>query len=155
MDYEQDYIMRMIKDMTRMIAKLLLGKDAPQYMLPDAQPDDKGLDGDSGSFYRRLIQMADAGEINEAENLLTDYLDQGSGSKEELEVALGFYVYINEMSNDFLDDARRLTYSFRQILFFRTQRGWLRRRHTHRASCNACPSGRGTASLFHNVYNLM
>ena len=44
MDYEQDYIMRMIKDMTRMIAKLLLGKDAPQYMLPDAQPDDKGLD---------------------------------------------------------------------------------------------------------------
>ena len=104
MDYEQDYIMRMIKDMTRMIAKLLLGKDAPQYMLPDAQPDDKGLDGDSGSFYRRLIQMADAGEINEAENLLTDYLDQGSGSKEELEVALGFYVYINEMSNDFLDE---------------------------------------------------
>ena len=94
MDYEQDYIMRMIKDMTRMIAKLLLGKDAPQYM----------LDGDSGSFYRRLIQMADAGEINEAENLLTDYLDQGSGSKEELEVALGFYVYINEMSNDFLDE---------------------------------------------------
>ena len=87
-----------------MIAKLLLGKDAPQYMLPDAQPDDKGLDGDSGSFYRRLIQMADAGEINEAENLLTDYLDQGSGSKEELEVALGFYVYINEMSNDFLDE---------------------------------------------------
>ena len=104
MDYEQDYIMRMIKDMTRMIAKLLLGKEAPQYMLPDAQPDDKGLDGDSGSFYRRLIQMADAGEINEAENLLTDYLDQGSGSKEELEVALGFYVYINEMSNDFLDE---------------------------------------------------
>ena len=37
MDYEQDYIMRLVKDMARMIAKMLLGRKTPEYVLPEEE----------------------------------------------------------------------------------------------------------------------
>lgn len=100
MDYEQDYIMRLIKDMARMIARLLLGKDSPAYELPEEEEKDSGAD----AAYRELARLIDEGRINEAENRLCDYLDQGSGSREELAAALGFYDYLSGCSEDFLEE---------------------------------------------------
>ena len=100
MDYEQDYIVRLIKDMAKMIAKLLLGKDSPAYELPE----DESRDTEEDAAYRELVHMIDEGRINEAENQLSDYLDQGSGSREELAAALGFYMYLNSCSEDFLEE---------------------------------------------------
>ena len=100
MDYEQDYIMRLIKDMARMIARLLLGKDSPAYELPEEEEEDSGAD----AAYRELARLIDEGRINEAENRLCDYLDQGSGSREELAAALGFYDHLSGCSEDFLEE---------------------------------------------------
>ena len=46
--------------------------------------------------------MVDVGEINEAENLLSDELDQDEEGY--FEVALGFYDYLNTLSDEFLED---------------------------------------------------
>lgn len=100
MDYEQDYIMRMVRDMARMIAKMILGLDSPEYTLPEQEQDYE--EGDR--MYRQLAALADEGEINQAENLLSDYLEAGSGDRQELRTALGFYMHINEFSNDYLDE---------------------------------------------------
>ena len=94
MDYEQDYIMRLVKDMARMIAKMLLGRKTPEYVLPEEEEEYSSLD----SLYRKWERMADEGQINEAENELSDFLEEGTGSREELRAALGFYVHINEFS---------------------------------------------------------
>ena len=59
MDYEQDYIMRLIKDMARMIARLLLGKDSPAYELPEEEEKDSGAD----AAYRELARLIDEGRI--------------------------------------------------------------------------------------------
>lgn len=100
MDYEQDYIMRMVRDMAKMIAKMLLGRAVPEYALPEREENFTKED----NLYKRWIEMADRGEINEAENELSDYLEEGTGEKKELRAALGFYVHINEYSDDFLDE---------------------------------------------------
>ena len=44
MDYEQDYIMRLVKDMARMIAKMLLGRKTPEYVLPEEEEEYSSLD---------------------------------------------------------------------------------------------------------------
>ena len=55
--------------------------------------------------YRELARLIDEGSrINEAENRLCDYLDQGSGSREELAAALGFYDHLSGCSEDFLEE---------------------------------------------------
>ena len=100
MDYEQDYMMRMVKDMARMIGKILLGKESPEYVLPESEEEY----GEMDRLYLHLAGLADAGEINRAENELSDFLESGSGSDGELRTALGFYLHINEFSNDFLDE---------------------------------------------------
>ena len=50
------------------------------------------------------VRLIDEGRINEAENRLCDYLDQGSGSREELAAALGFYDHLSGCSEDFLEE---------------------------------------------------
>jgi len=98
MAYEQDYIMRQIKDMVRAIAKVATGKETPVVTLP---ADNKSEDSAAG-IYEKLLRMADAGEINEAENLLLESLD--TGNQEHLQMALAFYSYLNEFTGDFLEE---------------------------------------------------
>lgn len=96
MAYENDYMMRTIKEMLRVIAKLL-GKTTVTYELP-AEENDTAED----ALYRRLIGMADAGEINEAENLLFEALEENGEAVGG--AALAFYEYLNDMDADFLDE---------------------------------------------------
>ena len=70
MGYQDDYVMRTISDLVRAIARLVLGKSDIDYDLPEDE--DKYTDLDR--VYKRLKDLVDEGNINDAENLLTDEL---------------------------------------------------------------------------------
>lgn len=96
MSVEQDYVMRMIKDMAKLIAKMVLGKTSINYELPEENKFTK-----TDFLYEKLMRLADEGKINEAENLLSEELDYTDINQYEL--AMSFYLYINEFDNDFLE----------------------------------------------------
>ena len=96
MDYEQDYIMRMIKQMVRVLFSLMLGKKYVEYELP--AENDFTISDDT---YVKIIQMADEGRINEAENFLYKNLDRSD--KRYFEMGLAFYEHLNSFTDDFLE----------------------------------------------------
>lgn len=96
MGYQDDYVMRTISDLVRAIARLALGKNEIDYKLPEDEDGYTDLD----QVYRRLKDMVDQGDINGAENLLSDELDRSS--KDYLEMALTFYMYLNQFNDDYL-----------------------------------------------------
>ena len=79
MAYENDIIMRQVRDMTRMLAKILFGKNTATY---EYKEEDRHTATDS--LYARLIALVDAGKINEAENRLEEFLEEHDYSKEEV-----------------------------------------------------------------------
>ena len=92
---EQDYIMRLIKELVRAILKVIFHTDIDMpsvEMLKDSQ---------RRCVLEELLNLIDRGEINEAENRLSELLEDGGG--QELELALLFYSHLNEKSNDFLE----------------------------------------------------
>ena len=94
-DDEKDYIMRIIKEMARVLFSLMLGK---KYVAVEMERDN-GYEV-SGRKLDELLDMIDRGEINKAENLLLenlDYSDKGSVSAAAL-----FYQYLSEKDEDFL-----------------------------------------------------
>lgn len=97
MDFENDYVLRLIKTMVRALASLIFGKQVKFYELEQELKADS-----SDSLYVRLIHMADAGQINEAENLLYDELEAGTANS--MKTALAFYDYLNEFSDAFLEE---------------------------------------------------
>ena len=74
MAVQDDHMIRNIQDVGRLIAKLLLHEQQPNYTLPE----------------------------NEAENEL--YMGMVEDDVDYLELALTFYLYLNDMDGDFLDD---------------------------------------------------
>ena len=95
MDYEQDYVMRMIKDLARALALLIFGKKDIRYEIPEEKERTE-----EDNLYARLLQMADRGEINEAENiLLTEFPKESSNY---VIMAADFYQHIAEYSDEFL-----------------------------------------------------
>lgn len=86
--------MRLIREMVRAILKLLFGIDtvSPTDELLKESEDKETLD--------KLCDLADAGKICEAENIIYDLTENGDMSK--LEVAVLFYAYLNEKEDDFL-----------------------------------------------------
>ena len=96
MGYQDDYVMRTISDLVRAIARLALGKNDINYELPDTEDKYTSLD----SIYRKLKDMADAGDMNGAENTLYEELD--TSNMEYLEMALTFYMYLNQFKDDVL-----------------------------------------------------
>ena len=96
MGFQDDYVMRTISDLVKAIARLFLGKDNVDYDLPTNEADDTEMD----NRFRRLTALAEEGNINEAENLLFEEVDPAD--KKYLEMALAFYMYLNEFDDDFL-----------------------------------------------------
>lgn len=96
MDFEQDYVMRMIKQMVAALISVVLGKDNKIYDL-SLEDQYKSSDG----LLRELITMVNDGKINETENLLYESFEQDN--KEDIENAILFYSYLNEPDNEFLE----------------------------------------------------
>ena len=83
--FEQDYIMRLIHEMVRTVMKLVFGS------------------ADNGEKLNELIDLADEGKINEAENRLYDLLEDKD--PDALKIALAFYDHMNGFDTEFLDEA--------------------------------------------------
>lgn len=95
MGQEQDYLMRTVKDMAKVIAKIVLGKSDTNYELPAVENDTT-----EDFLYRKLIELLVDGEINAAENLLFEEID--GENKKKLEVALAFYTKLGEYDEAYL-----------------------------------------------------
>ena len=67
---EKDYIMRMIKEMVRVLFSLVLGK---KYVSVELEKENKYEV--SGKNLENFLNMIDLGQINEAENILLDSID--------------------------------------------------------------------------------
>lgn len=98
--FENDYILKQIEMSTKFLAKLIFGKESPEYKLQydeiaNAQPIDL--------LCLTLRRMIDEGEINEAENLLYENIEREARA-EYLEIAIDFYDRLSKLSADRLDE---------------------------------------------------
>lgn len=93
--FEQDYVMRLIKEMVRAMLKLLFNIDteSPTAELLENKEEKETLEN--------LLDMVDAGEINEAENRLYELISVTDINS--LEAVLLFYSYLNDKTDDFLE----------------------------------------------------
>lgn len=96
MAYEQDYIMRMIKEMVRALMSVLLKKRFHELDLEEKAE----ITGDDET--KELFVLADTGKINEAENLLLENAD--FSNPRFIQEAMAFYEHINEYDDEFLEE---------------------------------------------------
>lgn len=94
--FEQDYIMRLIKEIVRILLKMLfhIDTDAPTAEVLSETEQREALDN--------LLDAVDHGEISEAENKVCELTSDGN--MDNLEVALLFYSYLNDKTDDFLEE---------------------------------------------------
>lgn len=104
---EKDYIMRIIKEMVRVLFSLALGKT---YVSVELEKENKYEV--SGKNLRYFFNMVDSGQINEAENILLDDVDYKN--KDEVMAIALFYQYLSEKKDTFLEEHN---YSKEEVLF--------------------------------------
>ena len=92
---EKDYIMRMIKEMVRVLFSLMFGE---KYVSVELEKENKYEV--SGKNLKDFLDMIDSGEINEAENILLDSIDYTD--RNEVMAAALFYQYLSEKDREFL-----------------------------------------------------
>ena len=92
---EKDYIMRMIKEMVRILLSLIYGK---KYVSVELEKENKYEV--SGKNLKSFLDMIDSGQINEAENILLDNIDYANN--DEVMAAALFYQYLSEKDSEFL-----------------------------------------------------
>lgn len=88
--------MRLIKEMVRAILKLLFNIDteSPTVELLENKEEQETLEN--------LLDMIDAGKINEAENRLYDLIDYADVNS--IKITLLVYSYLNDKTDDFLEE---------------------------------------------------
>ena len=92
--FEQDYVMRMIKEMIRALLKLLFDIDS------DTPSAELIQDDNAKNQLITLTDMIDAGNINMAENEL--YRTISDNNMLDLKVGILFYSYLNNKDVEFL-----------------------------------------------------
>lgn len=94
--FEQDYIMRLIKELVSTILKLLFHIDtkSPTSELIEDEKEKAALES--------LLDMVDEGAICEAENIIFEMIDVED--RKRLELILLFYSYLNDKSDAFLEE---------------------------------------------------
>lgn len=97
--FENDYILRQIEMMTGFLAKLIFGKESPEY---EIILDNEGNPLGEGELALKLRRMIELGEINEAENLLFDSIESEQ-KPEYLEIAIDFYDRLSKLDEAKLD----------------------------------------------------
>ena len=90
MAVQDDHMIRNIQDVGRLIAKLLLHEQQPNYKLPEKEADYTEAD----RLFATIMKLAEEGKINEAENEL--YMGMVEDDVDYLELALTFYLYLND-----------------------------------------------------------
>lgn len=92
---EKDYIMRVIKEMARVLFSLMLGKQYTSVELPNENQYEV-----SGKKLKDLLVMADNGEINDVENMILNNIDYGN--RDDVIAAALFYEHLSEKEDEFL-----------------------------------------------------
>ena len=90
---ERDYIMRLVHELIRTLIRLIFGIDIDQYR-------ENKVPAEIKERYRKLRKMTEEGQINEAENLLSDWIDPGD--RQQFLLALLFYEELNQKEDAFL-----------------------------------------------------
>lgn len=92
--FEQDYIMRIIKEMVRTILKLVfdIETESPSAELLENKEERELLES--------LLDMVDNGKAHGAEKRLQDLIDNNGSS---LMLELLFYSYLNDKTDEFLE----------------------------------------------------
>ena len=85
---EKDYIMRMIKEMVRVLFSLMFGK---KYVSVELEKENKYEV--SGKNLKDFLDMIDSGEINEAENILLDSIDYTDRNGSMIIQVVGVFEY--------------------------------------------------------------
>ncbi|MCR2042691.1 DUF6483 family protein [Anaerosalibacter massiliensis] len=93
--YQQDYIMRLIKEIINFLAKIFLHIEDKDEVYYDLLYENENSQTDY--LHKELLKLIELGKINEAENLLFEKLDMSN--KKHIELALDFY---NLISSDFV-----------------------------------------------------
>ena len=98
MGLQDDRMSGNIQDIARLITRLLLKGDMPQYTLQASE----SYYTEADHLFKNVIGLADEGDINGAENELL--MNMEDDDPDYLELALTFYLYLNDMDGDYLDD---------------------------------------------------
>ncbi len=98
MFYQKDYLMRLIEDIVRIIAKIFFGKDYVSYQYIDEMMLSK-----TDLWYRQIMELIEQRRLCEAEDILFDGLE--ADNKDHMSVALDMYLAMNALTDDELDAA--------------------------------------------------
>ena len=110
-NFENDYIMRMIRDMVRFIATMAFGRTDLMVDIDDVNKAESGAVPPATLMYADMLALLGKGDINGAENLLYEQLD--TADSDYLEAGLAFYHKLTELSDDELESR---DYSREEIL---------------------------------------
>lgn len=94
----EDYVMRIVRDLVRALAKTFLGKETVTYELP---LEEKSLT-DRDHLFQQLMELLDKDRICDAEDLLFDNVQLEDD--DWYEMALVFYSKINDRDDDYLEE---------------------------------------------------
>lgn len=94
--FEQDYIMRLIRELIRAILKLCFNIDT------EAPGPDLLESEEEQNLLNNLFDKIDKGNINDAENELFELTSNDDG--QTLKIALLFYSYLNDKDDAFLEE---------------------------------------------------
>ena len=92
---EKDYYMRVVHELVRTLIRLVFRKDIDK-------DEEKTVPLEVLEQYKRLTDMIDEGQINEAENLLLDGMEVDS--RAYFELTLLFYEKLNAKTDEFLEE---------------------------------------------------
>ncbi len=92
---EQDYLMRIIKELARVLFTLMFGRKYTQVEFPAENKYEV-----SGIPLSDLTELVDCGDVNKAENMLLTNINYTD--KEEVAAAALFYQYVGKKGADFL-----------------------------------------------------
>ena len=90
---DKDYVMRIVHEWIRTLIKLIFNKDIDK-------EEDAEIPLEVMEQFRKLNAMIDDGEINEAENILLDGLEEGN--RAYFEMSLLFYEKLSGNTDEFL-----------------------------------------------------
>lgn len=93
--YEQDYIMRTISNLIKVLSKIIFGKDRAIYELSE---DERYKQSDK--LHKELLLLLSEEKINEAENLIFEELNPKDNR--QMMVAIDFYQRLNNLDDEFL-----------------------------------------------------
>jgi len=110
-NFENDYIMRMIRDMVRFIATMAFGRTDLMVDIDTVNRSEMGRVPPATLMYADMLRMVEQGDINGAEDLLYEQLD--TSDTDYLEAGLAFYHRLTELGDDTLESC---DYSREEIL---------------------------------------